>query len=74
MTAPPSLRLRPIRADDSAQLLAWRNAPHVAAYMYTSHAISQAEHDRWFAAALTADDRRYWIIEAGGAGVATSKA
>ena len=69
MTAPPSLRLRPIRADDSAQLLAWRNAPHVAAYMYTSHAISQAEHDRWFAAALTADDRRYWIIEAGGAGV-----
>jgi UDP-4-amino-4,6-dideoxy-N-acetyl-beta-L-altrosamine N-acetyltransferase len=66
MTAPPSLRLRPIRASDSAQLLAWRNAPHVAAYMYTSHAIGQDEHDRWFASALTADDRIYWIIEAGG--------
>jgi UDP-4-amino-4,6-dideoxy-N-acetyl-beta-L-altrosamine N-acetyltransferase len=64
-----SLQLRPIHAEDSAQLLAWRNAPHVAAYMYSDHAIGQAEHDRWFAQALTAPDRRYWIIEQDGAGV-----
>ena len=31
--------------------------------MYTDHPISQAEHDRWFEAALAAADRRYWIIE-----------
>lgn len=63
------VELRPIRADDSAQLLAWRNAPHVAAYMYTAHAIGQAEHDAWFEKALGAPDRRYWIIERDGEGV-----
>jgi UDP-4-amino-4,6-dideoxy-N-acetyl-beta-L-altrosamine N-acetyltransferase len=58
-----------VRAGDSAQVLAWRNAPHVAAYMYASHAIGQDEHDRWFAAVLDASDRRYWIIERNGEGV-----
>jgi UDP-4-amino-4,6-dideoxy-N-acetyl-beta-L-altrosamine N-acetyltransferase len=64
-----SLQLRPIRPTDSPQLLAWRNAPHVAAYMYAGHPIGQDEHDRWFAQALGAPDRRYWIIEQDGAGV-----
>jgi UDP-4-amino-4,6-dideoxy-N-acetyl-beta-L-altrosamine N-acetyltransferase len=64
-----SLQLRPIRAQDSAQLLAWRNAPHVSAYMYSDHQISQDEHDRWFAQALSAPDRVYWIIEWDGEGV-----
>ncbi len=64
-----SLLLRSIRAADSARLLAWRNAPHVAAYMYSDHLIGQDEHDRWFARALAASDRRYWIIERDGEGV-----
>jgi UDP-4-amino-4,6-dideoxy-N-acetyl-beta-L-altrosamine N-acetyltransferase len=59
-----SLRLRLVAPADSARLLAWRNSPQVAAYMYTDHRISQAEHDRWFQSALESDDRRYWIIEA----------
>ena len=59
-----SLRLRLLHAADSDRLLAWRNAPEVAAYMYADHLISRAEHDRWFSAALRAEDRRYWIIEA----------
>lgn len=58
-----TVRLRQVEHEDSARLLAWRNSPEVAAYMYTDHRISQAEHDRWFAAALTLEDRRYWIIE-----------
>jgi UDP-4-amino-4,6-dideoxy-N-acetyl-beta-L-altrosamine N-acetyltransferase len=62
-----SLRLRLIEPGDSARLLAWRNSPDVAAYMYSDHEISQAEHDRWFAGARSAQDRRYWIIEADGA-------
>jgi UDP-4-amino-4,6-dideoxy-N-acetyl-beta-L-altrosamine N-acetyltransferase len=62
-----SLRLRLIEAGDSARLLAWRNSPEVAAFMYSDHLISQAEHDRWFEGALVATDRRYWIIEADGA-------
>ena len=61
-----SVRLRLVRPDDSARLLAWRNSPEVAAYMYSDHAISQAEHDRWFAAICTAEDRRYWVIEMDG--------
>ena len=61
-----SVRLRRVAADDSARLLAWRNAPEVAAYMYADHAIGQAEHDAWFASAMAAPDRRYWIIEMDG--------
>lgn len=61
-----SVRLRQVEHEDSVRLLGWRNSPEVAAYMYTDHRISQAEHDRWFAAALTLEDRRYWIIEMDG--------
>lgn len=61
-----TVRLRQVEHEDSARLLAWRNSPEVAAYMYTDHKISQLEHDRWFAAALTLEDRRYWIIEMDG--------
>lgn len=64
-----SLRLRRVTPEDSARLLAWRNSPQVAAYMYTDHPISPAEHDRWFVVAMAAQDRRYWIIEADGAPV-----
>ncbi|MDB5425666.1 MAG: flmH [Phenylobacterium sp.] len=61
-----SLRLRLIGPDDSARVLAWRNSPQVSAYMYSDHQIGQDEHERWFAAALAASDRRYWIIEMDG--------
>ena len=64
-----SVALRPIEAADKDQILRWRNAPHVAEYMYTNHEISQDEHDRWFARALTREDARYWIIELGGKGI-----
>ena len=58
-----SVRLRALTAADSARVLAWRNSPEVAAYMYTDHAISAEEHGRWLAAALASPDRRFWIIE-----------
>ena len=61
-----SVILRPLTEADSPRLLAWRNLPEVAAFMYSDHAISQAEHDRWFAG-IPGDDRRaYWIIEVDG--------
>ena len=53
-----------MREADGAQVLAWRSSPAVAAHMYTDHAIGDGEHARWLAAALTAEDRAYWIIEA----------
>lgn len=64
-----SVSLRLLEPADSPRLLAWRNSPEVAAYMYTDHRISQAEHDRWFAAVRAAEDRRYWIILMEGAPV-----
>lgn len=61
--------LRAVTEGDSGRLLAWRNSPDVAAYMYTDHKITPDEHARWFAG-LTRDPRRaYWIIEADGAPV-----
>ena len=48
MTA-PLVTLRRLRPDDRDRLLAWRNAPEVAAYMYSDHEITAEEHARWFA-------------------------
>ena len=39
---------RKVVEEDRARLLAWRNAPAVAPYMYADHLITHAEHDRWF--------------------------
>ena len=64
--AAPKVELRPLRPDDKDRLLAWRNSPEVAAYMFTDHQISTAEHERWFAG-IEGDERRaYWIIEVDG--------
>jgi UDP-4-amino-4,6-dideoxy-N-acetyl-beta-L-altrosamine N-acetyltransferase len=65
MTA--AVTLRPPRPEDRDRLLAWRNSPEVAAYMYADHAISAEEHARWFAG-LGDDPRRdYRVIEIDGA-------
>ena len=61
--------LRPMAAGDRDQVLAWRNAPHVAAYMYAEGEITPEAHARWFAATLASPDRLYWIIEANAAAV-----
>jgi UDP-4-amino-4,6-dideoxy-N-acetyl-beta-L-altrosamine N-acetyltransferase len=58
-----SVELRDLRREDGPRVLAWRNADHVAAYMYADHAITADEHAAWLDAALSAPDRRYWIIE-----------
>ena len=52
--------------DDAARILAWRNRPEVAAYMFTDHRISEAEHALWFATVVDDDTKRYWIIELDG--------
>jgi UDP-4-amino-4,6-dideoxy-N-acetyl-beta-L-altrosamine N-acetyltransferase len=62
----PDVQLRDLGPDDKARLLAWRNSPEVAAYMYTDHQISEAEHERWFAGVEGDSRRAYWIIEMDG--------
>lgn len=57
-----TVALRPLQQEDGAQVLAWRNAPHVAAHMYSDHRVSEAEHAAWLPTALSGGDRRYWII------------
>lgn len=64
MSAAPKVVLRPLTAGDRDRLLAWRNQPEVARWMYSDHVISPDEHARWFAAALSDARRRYWVIEA----------
>jgi UDP-4-amino-4,6-dideoxy-N-acetyl-beta-L-altrosamine N-acetyltransferase len=58
--------LRPIGLEDMNRILAWRNLPEVSAYMYTDHRITDAEHARWFAGAMSDETKRYWIIELDG--------
>jgi UDP-4-amino-4,6-dideoxy-N-acetyl-beta-L-altrosamine N-acetyltransferase len=62
----PTIILRDLIEDDRGRILDWRNSPDVAAYMYSDHVISQAEHDRWFDGLAGDGRRRYWIIEVNG--------
>ena len=64
MSAAPRVVLRPLAAEDRDRVREWRNLPEIARWMYSDHAISSAEHARWFAGALADPRRRYWIIEA----------
>ena len=66
MSAAPQVVLRPLETKDRDGLLAWRNQPEIARWMYSDHAIGAEEHARWFEAALADARRRYWVIEAGG--------
>jgi UDP-4-amino-4,6-dideoxy-N-acetyl-beta-L-altrosamine N-acetyltransferase len=66
MSAAPQVVMRPLEAGDRERLLAWRNLPEIARWMYSDHVISPEEHARWFAGALVDPRRRYWIIEADG--------
>ena len=64
-----SVSLRAVRPEDSERLLAWRNSPGVAPYMYSDHQITAEEHARWFAGMAGDPRRAYWIIELDGAPV-----
>lgn len=66
------ITLRDVSPADRDLMLAWRNLPEVAAYMYSDHVITPEEHGRWFARMLTDETVKYWIIVQDGrdAGVA----
>ncbi|MDP3383413.1 MAG: GNAT family N-acetyltransferase, partial [Phenylobacterium sp.] len=64
--AGPQVQLRDVTPADRDRLRVWRNQPAVAQWMYTDAQISEADHARWFAAALSDPTRRYWIIELDG--------
>ena len=62
----PNVVMRPLESGDRDRLLAWRNQPEVARWMYSDHVITTEEHARWFEGALIDPRRRYWVIEADG--------
>lgn len=53
--------LRPLTEEDLSLVRAWRNAPEVRRNMYTTHEISAAEHQAWFAR-LKDDATSRWFI------------
>lgn len=61
-----TITLRDVTAADKARLLAWRNQPEVARWMYSEHVITPEEHERWFERALLDARRRYWIVDVDG--------
>lgn len=60
---PESVGLREMIEADKYMVLAWRNDERVRQHMYTSHIISDAEHDAWFAKALTSHDQKHFIFQ-----------
>ena len=62
----PHVDLRALQPGDRDRLLAWRNQPDVARWMYSDQRIAADMHARWFEAALVDPRRRYWVIEADG--------
>ena len=61
--------LRDLRTDDKDTVRAWRNHPDIAKYMYTDHAITEEEHDRWFNRALNEPSCHFWVITEGSTGI-----
>lgn len=56
------IELREVRAEDKEMIRSWRNRPHVARHMYTSHRIGPEEHDLWFRGIFDDPRRRFWIV------------
>ncbi len=65
----PDVALRRVEEGDRDRLLAWRNSPQVAAFMYSDHLITREEHDRWFDGLVDHPRRRDWVVLLDGAPV-----
>lgn len=61
----PSVILRPATAEDSADLLAWRNDPLTRANSRNTAEVSPEEHEAWLARVLADPNRRLWVGMAG---------
>ena len=55
------LRLRTVAASDSELLLRWRNDPETRRFSFTTHEITQAEHEMWLDARLRDPNTLFWI-------------
>lgn len=58
--------LRPASDADQVNLRRWRNLPEVRNAMLTNHAISEAEHQRWWQKTRSDVSRRWYLCEVDG--------
>jgi UDP-4-amino-4,6-dideoxy-N-acetyl-beta-L-altrosamine N-acetyltransferase len=56
-------RLRPLSNDDAERVFCWRTDPGVARNFPSGGDLEWAAHVEWIARAISASDRRDWIIE-----------
>ena len=58
--------LRPITPADSADMLRWRNAPHVRRHVFEQDIIPDDAHRRWFDRMMADDTSAYFVFERDG--------
>ena len=58
--------LQPLHADDLATVRAWRNHPELRRHMFSTHEITEAEHQQWFSRQQADAGRRLWLWRSGG--------
>jgi UDP-2,4-diacetamido-2,4,6-trideoxy-beta-L-altropyranose hydrolase len=66
---PAPLRLRPVQATDSAQLLTWTNDPDTRRQSFDPTPVSRAQHEAWLANQLAHPDRYLLLAEDTSTGV-----
>jgi UDP-2,4-diacetamido-2,4,6-trideoxy-beta-L-altropyranose hydrolase len=59
----PYVTLRAAREDDAALIRALRNDADAVRFSISAYPVSEAEHARWFAAALADPRTRLWVAE-----------
>lgn len=74
MTDLPTLALRPILAEDAADLLVWRNDPLTRRNSRNSETVTPQAHAAWLSRVLTDPNRRVWIGVEGDMPVGTTSA
>lgn len=55
------MSLRKISEDDLLSILDWRNSPEVRQHMYSTHIITEAEHQSWYKR-MKLDPQSIWYI------------
>ncbi len=63
------ISLRPVRMEDAALLLAWRNDPFTRQASHETAEVDPQTHHAWLARVLTDSSRRLWIAECNGVAV-----
>ncbi|MEY0737796.1 UDP-4-amino-4,6-dideoxy-N-acetyl-beta-L-altrosamine N-acetyltransferase [Providencia stuartii] len=58
-----NIELVPLEQKNLEMILSWRNAPEVRKNMYTSHEITQKEHESWFERMVIDETKRYFIAK-----------